>query len=508
MGAAMTDLRPYQLDVVEQLGRLVHEQRLIVVAPTGSGKTIIAAELIRRAIASGQRVLVLAHRHEIIKQTAEKLFAHGIQCGIIKAGFATRPDEPVQVASIQTLWVRAVKMRKMELPPADLLIIDECHHAPATTYKKIIDSYPNAVVVGLTATPCRGDGRGLGGIFHRIVECPQVQQLIDQQFLVQTVAYAPVNQPDLTGVKTQAGDYIESQLAERMDRDDLIGDIVTHWHKFGERRQTVCFATGVAHSLHITSEFKKAGVRAEHLDGATPKPERDAILARLASGETELVSNCMVLTEGWDMPEVGCCILARPTKKMGLYRQMVGRILRPSENKRNAIVLDHAGAVFRHGFVEDHVEWTLDPDKRSASPVHAARLNGSSGYQSRLLECSQCSALRIAGNPCPHCGFMPKRPPEAVVFAEGNLGLVDRNGRVALNRSDPAEQHRWHGMLTSIASERGYKPGWAGYKFKEKFGLWPPRISPVPIRPSPEVLSWVRSRAIAYAKARKKERVA
>jgi DNA repair protein RadD len=200
MGAAMTDLRPYQLDVVEQLGRLVHEQRLIVVAPTGSGKTIIAAELIRRAIASGQRVLVLAHRHEIIKQTAEKLFAHGIQCGIIKAGFATRPDEPVQVASIQTLWVRAVKMRKMELPPADLLIIDECHHAPATTYKKIIDSYPNAVVVGLTATPCRGDGRGLGGIFHRIVECPQVQQLIDQQFLVQTVAYAPVNQPDLTGV--------------------------------------------------------------------------------------------------------------------------------------------------------------------------------------------------------------------------------------------------------------------------------------------------------------------
>lgn len=155
----MTDLRPYQLEVVEQLGR-IDERRVIVVAPTGSGKTIIAAEIIRRAVASGQRVLVLAHRVEIIKQTSEKLFAHGIQSGIIQAGFATRPDEPVQVASIQTLWMRAVKMRKMELPQADLLIIDECHHAPAQTYQKIIDAYPNAVLIGLTATPCRGDGRG------------------------------------------------------------------------------------------------------------------------------------------------------------------------------------------------------------------------------------------------------------------------------------------------------------------------------------------------------------
>ena len=354
----MTDLRPYQLEVVEQLGR-IDERRVIVVAPTGSGKTIIAAEIIRRAVASGQRVLVLAHRVEIIKQTSEKLFAHGIQSGIIQAGFATRPDEPVQVASIQTLWMRAVKMRKMELPQADLLIIDECHHAPAQTYQKIIDAYPNAVLIGLTATPCRGDGRGLGGIFHRIIECPQVADLIDQQFLVKTIAYAPVTQPDLKGVKTVAGDYVESQLAQRMDRDDLVGDIITHWHKFGERRKTVCFATGVQHSMHIAAEFVKAGVRAEHLDGATPRIERDAILARLASGETEVVSNCMVLTEGWDMPEVACCILARPTKKMGLYRQMVGRILRPAENKQNAIVLDHAGTVFRHGFVEDRVEWTL-----------------------------------------------------------------------------------------------------------------------------------------------------
>ena len=150
-----------------------------------------------------------------------------------------------------------------------------------------------------------------------------------------------------------------------MDRPQLVGDIVTHWHKFGERRKTVAFAVNVGHSIHISDEFVKSGVRAEHIDGTTPKPERDATLARLASGEIELVTNCMVLTEGWDMPDVGCCILARPTKKMGLYRQMIGRVLRPAEGKPDAIVLDHSGAVFRHGFVEDRVDWTLDPEKKA-----------------------------------------------------------------------------------------------------------------------------------------------
>src|SRR6478736_7029025 len=158
-----------------------------------------------------------------------------------------------------------------------------------------------------------------------------------------------------------------------MDRAQLVGDIVTHWHRYGEHRKTVAFAVNVAHSLHIRDEFDRTGVRAEHIDGSTLKPERDAVLARLASGETKIVTNCMVLTEGWDMPEVGCCILARPTKKMGLYRQMIGRVLRPAEGKPDAIVLDHSGAVFRHGFVEDHVEWTLDPGRRAESPVHQQR---------------------------------------------------------------------------------------------------------------------------------------
>jgi superfamily II DNA or RNA helicase len=172
----------------------------------------------------------------------------------------------------------------------------------------------------------------------------------------------------------------------------------------------------------------------------------------------------MVLTEGWDQPNVSCCILARPTKKMGLYRQMVGRVLRPAPDKANATVIDHSAATFRHGFVEDRVEWTLAPDTRATAPAHQPRVKTCEGYTSRLIECTQCNALRVAGNPCPHCGFMPQRPPEAVVFRDGNLGLVDRNGRTAINLNDPAERDRWHRMLAYIAAERGYKPGWMSEK--------------------------------------------
>jgi DNA repair protein RadD len=320
-----------------------------------------------------------------------------------------------------------------------------------------------------------------------------------QKYLVKTRTYAPVN-PDLKGVRTVAGDYNEGQLADRMDRPKLIGDIVTHWHKFGERRKTVAFAVNVSHSIHLRDEFIKSGVRAEHIDGSTPKPERDATLSRLASGALELVTNCMVLTEGWDMPEVGCCILARPTKKMGLFRQMIGRILRPAPGKADAIVLDHSGAVFRHGFVEDPVEWTLDPDTRAESPEHQKRCES---HASRLLECTQCGAIRVGGEPCPACGFLPQRPPRSITFADGDLAEVGRDRRSKSNVYDPAQRLEWLGMLTAIAHERGYKHTWPAVNYKEKFGAWPPYGTVVqPIPPSPEVRSWVRSRLIAYAKGR------
>jgi DNA repair protein RadD len=239
-------------------------------------------------------------------------------------------------------------------------------------------------------------------------------------------------------------------------------------------------------------------VRAEHLDGSTPTDERDAILARLENGETEVVTNCMVLTEGFDCPDIGCIILARPTKKMGLFRQMIGRGLRPADHKSDCVILDHSGAVFRHGLPEDRVEWTLDPEKRAEAPTHTARLNREAP---RLLECSQCTALRFAGEKCPHCGFLPQRPPRNVSVAEGDLGLVV-GGRANGHQYSPDERRRWLAMLHHIASERGYQRGWVAHKYREKFDIWPAwGATPEPIPPTPEVRSWVRSRQIAYAKS-------
>ena len=495
-------LRKYQSDIIVDFHRAVASgtRRIMLVAPTGAGKTVIFADIVRSQVAASKSVLVFAHRREIISQTGGKLHALGVSHGIIQAGFSPRPLERVQVASIQTLHRRAIHTDNMLLPPADLLIVDEAHHATAATYRAIINAYPDAILLGLTATPCRGDGRGLGGIFELIIECPQVAELIEQGHLVKTRTYAPIN-PDLKGVRVEKGDYVEAQLAERMDRPKLIGDIVTHWHKYGERRKTVCFAVNVAHSIHLRDEFINSGVRAEHIDGSTPKPERDATLQRLASGEIELVTNCMVLTEGWDMPEVGCEILARPTRKMGLYRQMIGRALRPAPGKIDAIILDHSGAVFRHGFVEDHVEWTLDPEQRAQSAAHQARLDN--GFASRICECSQCGSVRVAGEPCSHCGFLPQRPARYVPLADGELGLVDGKRRAKANLQDPETRAQWHAMLASIGIERGYKAGWAAVNYKEKFGDWPPYgATPTPIDPTPEVRSWVRSRLIAYAKRR------
>ena len=201
---SIPELRPYQIDVIAEFHSRVESgcRRIILVAPTGSGKTIIGAEIIREKARARKPVLVLAHRREIIIQTSEKLHNLGIVHGIIQAGFPARPLEDVQVASIQTLHRRAIRAETMDLPPADLLVIDEAHHCPANTYSKIIASYPEAILLGLTATPCRGDGRGLGGIFETIIECPQVAPLIEQGFLVKTRVYAPVN-PDLTGVRIQ-----------------------------------------------------------------------------------------------------------------------------------------------------------------------------------------------------------------------------------------------------------------------------------------------------------------
>ena len=491
-------LHAYQTDVLSRIDSAIANgtHRILLVAPTGSGKTVIAAEMMKNAASQGQRVLFLDHRRELTKQASRKLHDLGVDHGIAQAGFPARPGERVQIASIQTLHARAVRSRSLELPQADLVLVDEAHHSRAATYQRLLAAYPNAVILGLTATPCRSDGRGLGNVFDVLIEAATVSDLISTNHLVQTKVFAPVR-PDLTDVRVERGDYVEKQLAERMNTAKLVGDIIEHWHRLGERRRTVVFAVDVAHSVHIRDEFRRSNVLAEHIDGKTPVEERDAILTKLAADKIEIVTNCQVLTEGWDCPEVSCIVLARPTKSLGLYRQMVGRVLRPLPGKSDALILDHSGAVFQHGFAEDPIAWELSQDRRAENRTHSAR----GTYKApALTTCPECSAVRFEGRPCPVCNWRPAPRAKPVEVAEGDLGWVARNRRTNADNFSVDDQQRFHRELTWIANERGYKPGWVAHKFREKFGAWP-TCSVDPAQPSAATIGWVRSRQIAYAKS-------
>jgi superfamily II DNA or RNA helicase len=502
------NLFDYQTKFVADFNQAIESgiKRILGTAPTGSGKTVMATAIIKDAVARSQRVLFIAHRDELITQAADKLRRFGdLAPGIIKAGRDNdqRPQSLVQVASVQTLHARAFRSKSMELPPAEIIVIDEAHHSRARTYQQIIDAYPNAIALGLTATPCRGDGRGLGNIFDAMIECPQVSELITLGHLVKPKIFAPPP-PNLRGVKVAStGDYVIRQLSDRMDTDQLVGDVVEHWLKHSQRRRTVVFSVDVKHSVHIVEELRKSEVKAEHLDGTTPQEERGAILGRLALGEIEVVSNCMVLTEGFDLPDIGCIVLARPTRSLGLYRQMIGRGLRPAEGKSDIVILDHSGGVHRHGRPDDAIEWTLEQDNRASNPTHEARL---AAHRDPFCECSSCGHLRMRGMACDNCGWEPKPHGRAVEYVDADL--VELGKPIA----GPSETER----KTFYAELRGYQlnarkkdgtlyaAGWAAQQYKQKFGHFPPWAwnNQPTAEPSDATRRWIKSRMIAYAHRR------
>jgi DNA repair protein RadD len=504
MTATITiDLRDYQDDKVEEIFRLIDagERRILLVSPTGSGKTVIASEIIRRFNLQRWEILFIDHLREITNQTSRKLNQFGVFNGIIQAKVRATPLAGVQVASIQTLFARAIAGKRMELPPAKVIFVDEAHHAVARTYRRILEAYPDAIVIGLTATPCRGDGRGFGGVFDIMVLCPDVPDLIEDGYLVPSRVYAPAP-PDLAGVQVRAGDYVVEQLASRMDKPGLVADIVSTWLKHGEDRQTVVYATNVGHSVHIRDEFISAGIVCEHIDGKTPLEEREEALARFGAKEVRVLTNCAVFTEGWDVPDIGTVTVARPTKSFGLLWQMIGRGRRPAPGKKDLIVLDHGGHFPKMGMPDDRIEWTLDPDMTAARNKEQEKREA---IGTKILECSQCGTLSEGGKPCPCCGFLPKPKPTIVIPREGDLVELSRAKPSQPTQQD-ADKALWHAMLVSIGREKGYAAGWAAHKFKEKFGHWPPRASPQPVVPSPECRAWIRSRNIAWAKAQEKRR--
>jgi superfamily II DNA or RNA helicase len=497
------ELRDYQNDVVQRMRESFARgnRRIVLQAPTGAGKTVIASNMIESAADKGKRVLFLAHRRELVHQCADKLLAFGVEHGVIMAGEFLQYDYEVQVASIDTLRARALDSDRIPLPKADLIFIDEAHRSLAPTYLRIMNEYPNAAIIGMTATPCRTDNRGLGDVYEDIVRCPSVAELTKQGHLVPCKYFAP-SVPDLTGIKVTAGDYNAAQLEKAMDQRKLVGDVITHWLELAEGRPTVVFASGVKHSLHLRDEFVRAGVSAVHIDGEMSREDRDKAIKGIREGRYKVVTNCMVLTEGFDEPALSCCVMARPTKSLSLFLQMAGRTLRPASGKEDTLLIDHSGNVYAHGLVKADRDWPLVTSKVLPKD-HKHKIEA---RVARTITCTNCSHVYEGQLVCPHCGHKPEMKGRYVETKHGHLTrLTERKMPVKARQFSDADKHYWYGMFRGYAKERGYADGWAGHSFKKKFGHFPERLHfSEPLKPTPECVAYIRHLAIRYAHGKRK----
>lgn len=460
-------IRLYQKDAIQRMRDAIRRgcRRIILVAPTGAGKTVMAAEIIKCAVEKGKRVLFLAHRRELIHQCSEKLSRFGVPHGIVMAGEDECVYAPVQVASKDTLLSRAIRRKKIQLPPADIVFIDEAHRSLSKWYKHLVELYPSAVLIGLTATPARGDGRGLGELYETMVESAKCSQLVKEGYLVPVRAFAPYR-PDLKGVRYTKKDYLLDDLQLRMDKPQLIGDVVEKWLELAADRQTIVFASGVEHSIHLKDKFIAAGIAAAHIDAKTPLDERADILRWFTTGDVQVICNCDVLTEGVDLPCASCVVLARPTRSIVVFRQQIGRILRPFEGKVDALIIDHAGSIYRHGFPDDDITWSLDSKTRVEQSVQE---NFKQHPGSVPTVCKKCFCA-YRGSQCPNCGHRAQRRGRSVEMKDGHLTELKRGEVHEIGHEE--RQRYWHKCL-AIGAHKGWRCAIAAVMYKKQFGDWP-----------------------------------
>ncbi|MGB4498521.1 MAG: DEAD/DEAH box helicase [Methylococcaceae bacterium] len=462
----MTTYRPYQVNSIDSAKDALRRgiKRILIQASTGAGKTVIAARIIELAITKGSRILFVAHRKEIVGQTSAKLSSLGIKHGVIMAGHKA-VDAPVQVASVQTLTQR-------EKPAADIIFFDEAHLSVSKSFLDLVEHYDNKVFIGLTATPIRLDGRGLGEIYHEMVQVVPMRELIAQGFLVKPRVFAPFT-PDMSSVKTSKGDFDATQTADLMDKSSITGDIIKHWQQHAAGRKTICFASSVEHSKHIAEQFNSVGISARHLDGTTPAGLRDSTLQAWRDGEFDVLSNMGLFIEGLDVPAASCCILARPTQSLTIYMQSVGRVMRPADNKTDCIILDHAGLTYTHGTVDMERDWSLDAKKKKKKGLSAPPV--------RI--CQECfCAYHSAAKECPECGNVPEDKKDVTQMTNGDGFLVEledshiqflEEQRIKEQKKIELRNAKTTEQLIDLGRSRNYKNphGWAA-RIQEQRHQW------------------------------------
>lgn len=411
----MISLRPYQTQAIAELRMALAApaSSAVLVLPTGAGKTTVAAELARLMVAKGKRVWFVAHLQELINQARARFEAFGLFVGEMSGEAEPHYKRPVQVCMVQTLGNR-LRMGKV---PANLLpdfiFFDEGHHTAAGTYQRVLEACPDARRIGLTATPSRLDGKALGEWYQHLIAPITAGQLVEMGHLV-PASYA-LAEVDLDGLATRGGDYAADDAFRKFNKKPLYAGTVKQYLNFAPGLKAIVFCINVEHSIETVKAFDAEGIVAAHLDGSTPAWERKQKLADFAAGRIQVLSNVALFTEGFDLPDIGCVILNRPTKSRGLYLQMVGRGLRPSPGKARCIVVDMAGNCQTHGAFDAEVEHSLEPASKKKSASVGVK---------PMKQCKSCAYFQpVSARVCVDCGA--EFPVVVQAAVETEFTLVD-----------------------------------------------------------------------------------
>lgn len=452
------NLRQYQDEAREAVRAAFNagHRRVLLVMPTGAGKTVTFCDIATRTASRGKRVCILVHRAELIRQTSRALREAGAEHGIIKSGMAPNRHALIQVASVQTL------VNRLDRYSFDLIIVDEAHHTSAATYAKILAPHAGHVL-GVTATPCRADGTGLSEAgYTELILGPDIDWLTEHGFLAPAEVYAPGG-IDVAGVRQTAGDYNRGQLTVAADKPTVTGCAIEHYRRFADRQPAIAFCVSVAHAEHVAADFAAAGYRAASIDGRMGDDERAGLINSLGTGRLDVLTSCDLISEGVDVPVVTAGIFLRPTQSRALWYQQIGRCLRIAPGKSHAVLLDHAGNTARHGVPwGGDLGWTLEGTRRKprseAEPAVSVRI------------CGACCRAHAPAPVCPFCGFEYPPQPREVTAIEGELIKLDAQYQRAVKR-DEQRKCRTLEELEALARQRGYKPGWAQiqWEFRQSY---------------------------------------
>lgn len=433
---------------------------ILGVASPAFGKTVVAAHITETARLRDPSASVwfLVHRKNLLRQTSKSFWSAKIEHGLITSG-KVRSTLPIQVGTIGTVYSRIDKLK-----PPKILFIDEAHLSRGMMFESVIKwaLENNCIVLGLTGTPIRLDGKPLGGLFGDLIEAKSTRWLIDNGRLSDYVAYTTPILPDLSTIKKLGGDYNKSELAEVMDKPTIVGDAVAHWRKYANGLRTVVYCVNVKHSQHTAQYFNDSGIPAVHVDADTTEAELKVACEGLASGKYLILCNCELVIEGFDLSaQIGkditleCCILLRPTQSLARYLQMVFRAMRKKPNP--AVILDHAGCIMRHGLPCEDREWTLEGRKKRA------RTKSDDDPDVNVQQCGKCYGVFLpGGDKCPYCGAPVEKRERKIIEQEGELQQVDI---AAIRKERKREQGTARSLrdLVSLGMRKQMKnpSGWA-----------------------------------------------